>query len=158
MNAFNAFRPLARLVLLAAPLLCSAQTPTAHPTRAADEDLNAPEVRARAGMLPGANLLHNGWGVTPAGKHTHVSDMPLKMIISPDKRMLVAVSGGFRDTGLTLLDLKTQEVAQFLPLKECWNGVAFNRAGKRIFVSGGDTGLIHVFDSGRWRDAALGHS
>ncbi|MSU51027.1 MAG: phosphoesterase [Opitutus sp.] len=116
------------------------------PTRLADEDLNQAAVRMRKGMLPGPNLLFNGWGVTPAGKHVRVSDMALKMIISPDKRMLVAVSGGFSDTGLTLLDLKTQAVSQFLPLKESWNGVAFSRNGRRIFVSGGDLGVIHVFD------------
>src|SRR4051812_23471351 len=115
-------------------------------TRGPDEDLNRPEVRERPGMLPGQNLLHTGWGVTPAGSHVRISDLALKMIISPDKKMLVAVSGGFNNTGLTLLDLKTQEVSQFLPLKESWNGVAFSRDGRRIYVSGGDLGVIHVFD------------
>ena len=96
--------------------------------------------------MPSSTLLFNGWGVTPAGRHVRVSDMALKMIVSPDKRMLVAVSGGFSDTGPTLLDLKTQQVAQFLPLKKCWNGVVFSRDGRRIFVAGGDSGLVHVFD------------
>src|SRR3954471_8013281 len=119
---------------------------TVSPTRGADEDVKSTEVRQRAGMVPGKNLLASGWGVTPAGEHVRISDLPLKMIVSPDKRMLVTVSGGFNDTGITLLDIKTRKVAQFLPLKECWNGLAFSRDGKRIFVSGGDTGLVHVFD------------
>ena len=136
---------------LAAALFVSLLVPLAHAaappaTRGADEDVNSPAVRERAGLLPNENLLFNGWGVTPAGRHVRISDMALKMIVSPDKKMLVAVSGGFNDTGLTLLDLKTQQVSQFLPLKECWNGLVFSRDGKRIFVSGGDTGLVHVFD------------
>jgi YVTN family beta-propeller protein len=96
-------------------------------------------------MLPNQNLLFNGWGVTPAGTHVRTSDMTLKMIISPDKRMLVAVSGGYSNTGLTLLDLKTRQIAQFLPLKQSFNGVVFSRDGRRIFVTGGDSGVIHVF-------------
>jgi YVTN family beta-propeller protein len=141
------FRAVCRIAVLASvgALTCSGQTATPS-TRAAGEDLNEPSIRQRAGMLPGENLLHTGWGVTPAGKHVRVSDMPLKMIVSPDKKMLVAVSGGFNDTGLTLLDVKTQQVTQFLPLAKCWNGVAFSRDGRRIYVSGGDSGIIHVFD------------
>src|SRR3569833_2804823 len=33
--------------------------------------------------LPKGNLLFNGWGLTPAGTHAEVSDLPLKMIIAP---------------------------------------------------------------------------
>ena len=139
-------RRFAVLLASAVFLLALASARAASPTRHADEDVKDPDVRQRAGMVPGKNLLASGWGVTPAGEHVRISDLPLKMIVSPDKRMLVAVSGGFNDTGVTLLDLATRKVTQFLPLRECWNGLAFSRDGKRIFVSGGDTGLVHVFD------------
>ncbi len=130
---------------LAAFASLSFAAPPAAPRTPAD-NLNSPALRQRAGLLPGAHLLFNGWGVTPAGTHTRISDMALKMVISPDKKRLVAVSGGFSDTGLTLYDLATQKVTQFLPLKESFNGLVFSRDGRRIFVSGGDTGLVHVFD------------
>ncbi|PYJ03002.1 MAG: phosphoesterase, partial [Verrucomicrobia bacterium] len=71
--------------------------------------------------------------------------MALKMVLSPDKKMLVAASAGFSDTGLTVVDMEHKCVSQFLPLPEVWNGLAFSKDGKRIFVSGGDSGLIHVF-------------
>ena len=132
---------LAGFASLAAPTAAATAAP-----RTPTDDLNTPALRERAGLLPGANLLFNGWGVTPAGTHTRISDMALKMVISPDKKRLVAVSGGFSDTGLTLYDLATQKVTQFLPLKESFNGLVFSRDGRRIFVSGGDTGLVHVFD------------
>jgi YVTN family beta-propeller protein len=143
-SRFPLIAPLSCLLLAALPA-SSAERP-AGPTRQPHEDLNDAQVRTRPGMLPGQNLLHSGWGVTPAGTHLRVSDMPLKMIISPDKRVLVAVSGGFSNTGLTLIDLKTQMVSQFVPLKQCWNGVAFSRDGKRIFVTGGESGVVHVFN------------
>jgi YVTN family beta-propeller protein len=141
---FSFFRaPLAVVfsLTLAASLTFAGAAP-----RTPDDDLNSPALRQRAGLLPGAHLLFNGWGVTPAGTHTRISDMALKMVVSPDKKRLVAVSGGFSDTGLTLYDLAMQKVTQFLPLKESFNGLVFSRDGRRIFVSGGDTGLVHVFD------------
>ncbi len=121
--------------------------PAASPTRGPDEDVKSQSVRERAGMIPGRNLLHTGWGVTPAGQHVRLNgDMPLRIIVAPDQRMLVSVGAGYNDHGVSLIDLKTRAIAQFLPLKECWNGLAFSRDGKRFFVSGGDSGLVHVFD------------
>src|SRR5215831_14135230 len=92
--------------LLVSPRLFAANAPT----RGADEDVKNTDVRERAGMVPGKHLLASGWGVTPAGEHVRISDLPLKMIVSPDKRMLVTVSGGFHEQGVTLLDLKTRKV------------------------------------------------
>ena len=51
--------------------------------------------------MPNENLLFNGWGVTPAGEHVRISDMPFKLVVSPDKKMLLAASAGYNDTGLT---------------------------------------------------------
>ena len=80
------------LIFAAAAQLVRAQLPAAlpPPTRAAHEPVGSAAVRERAGLLPSENLLFNGWGVTPAGAHVRVSDMALKMIVSPDKKMLVA--------------------------------------------------------------------
>jgi YVTN family beta-propeller protein len=96
-------------------------------------------------LTPNSKLLFNGWGVTPAGEQVPISDMALKFVISPDKKMLLAANGGFNDTGLTLFDIAGKRVSQFLPLPEVWNGLAFSKDGRRIFVSGGDSGVIHVF-------------
>src|ERR1051325_8858577 len=147
MFSMTLFRRGAILGGVAVTFFLSPRAPgAAAPTRGPDEDVKSTEVRERAGLAPGRNLLHTGWGVTPAGDHVRISDMPLKMIVSPDKRMLVTVSGRFHDTGVTLIDLKSRQVSQFLPLKECWNGLAFSSDGKRLFASGGDLGVMHVFD------------
>ena len=99
----------------------------------------------RPGLRPNENLLFNGWGITPAGEHVTVSDMPLKLIVSPDGKFLLAVSGGYNNTGLTILNTAEKRVVQFVPLKQSWNGLAFSKDGKRLLVSGGGSGLIHVF-------------
>src|ERR1017187_4844820 len=106
---------------------------------------NGEDVREIPGLRHNQHLLFNGWGITPAGAHVTLSDMPLKLIVSPDGKFLLAVSGGYNDTGLTILNVTEKRVAQFVPLKKCWNGVAFSKDGKRLLVSGGGSGLIHVF-------------
>lgn len=147
MNAEKIIPKCSRLLILwiTVTVTCPGTFAQQVPVRGANEDVRSPGLRERSGLTPNENLLFNGWGVTPAGEHVRMSDMALKLVISPDKKMLVAVSGGFSDTGLTLIDIANKRVAQFLPIAEAWNGLAFSKDGKRIFVSGGDSGLIHVF-------------
>ena len=120
---------------------------TAAPVRQLDEDVNSPEIRTRPGLHPNEHLLFNGWGVTPAGEQVSTSsDLALKLVVAPDGKRLFAVHGGFNQQGLTVLDITTHKQTQFLPLKKSWNGLAFSRDGKQCFVSGGNSGQIHVFD------------
>jgi len=116
-----------------------------NPVRQAIEDVNNPELRRKAGLQPNENLLFNGWGVTPAGDHVPLSDMTLRLVIAPDKRRLVAVSGGFSNHGVKLLDMANRKVSQFLALTQSWNGLVFSKNGGRFFVSGGASGFIHAF-------------
>ncbi len=115
------------------------------PVRQPGEDVNSAAVRQRQGLRPDKNLLFNGWGVTPAGEQTQVSDLALKLVLTPDKKRVVAVHGGYNAHGVTILDLASHQQTQFLPLEETWNGIAFSQDGGSFFVSGGDSGLIHVF-------------
>jgi len=102
------------------------------------QDVNSRALREQPGLHPDTNLLFNGWGVTPAGRHVPVSDWALKLVVAPDQRRLVAVHGGFTEHGVSLIDIAKGEQTQFLALKKSWNGLAFGRDGKRFFVSGGD--------------------
>src|SRR5213592_363308 len=116
-----------------------------NPVRQPVEDVNSAAVRRKEGLQPNENLMFNGWGVTPAGDQVPVSDMALKLVVAPDKRRLVAVSGGFSNHGVTLLDMANRKVAQFLALTQSWNGLAFSKDGGRFYVSGGASGFVHVF-------------
>jgi len=132
----------AALTIFAA-LPASAQSPAA--VRRADIEVTDATLRSTSGLAPNTNLLFNGWGITPAGQHVPISDLPLKMIVSPDKKMLLAACGGFNDTGLSVLDIATKMRTQFIPLPEVWNGLACSADGRRIFVGGGDSGQIYQF-------------
>ncbi len=145
----RSFRSVPRSIIAAALVLsllladAGAQAPA--PVRKPNQDVSDPKLRQTPGLRPDENLLFNGWGVTPAGESVTISDMPLKLVISPDKARVLAVCAGYNNTGLALLDLGTRKVGQFIPLPEVWNGLAFSKDGQRIFVSGGDSGQVHVF-------------
>jgi YVTN family beta-propeller protein len=141
-------RPLLLLLLALLPSFSLAETkPLA--TRQPGEDVNAPEVRTRPGLAPSADLLFNGWGVSPAGQHVPTGDMPLKLVIAPDKAAVLAVCAGYNKQGVSVVSLDEKHAATFLPMKEAFNGLAFSRDGKRFYVSGGDSGSISVF---RYKD------
>lgn len=97
-------------------------------------------------QIPAQGVMFNGWGLTPAGKHAPLDgDMPLKMIVAPDGKVALALCAGYNNPGLGVLDVATQSLKKFIKLPHTWNGLAFDNEGKRLFVSGGSSGEIHVF-------------
>ena len=114
--------------------------------RGAEQSVNDPILRQTAGLHPDPHLLFNGWGLSPAGETVVVSDLPLKMVVAPDKETLITVNGGFNDTGVTLLHLADKKVTQFVPLPEVWNGLGFSLDARNFFVTGGDSGVIYRFE------------
>ena len=119
--------------------------------RQSEQDVNSPDLRQKQGLIPGTALLFNGWGMTPAGESVPIADLALKLTITPDSRVLIAVHGGFNKHGVTVFDLASKKQTEFVPLAESWNGLAFGIDHKRFFLSGGDSGQIHIFsyDAGR---------
>ncbi len=113
--------------------------------RQGNEDVNRPDFREMRGLRPDAKLLFNGWGLSPAGVPVTTSDMPLKLVVSPDKKLLAAVCAGFNNTGLALFDIAGRKQTQFFPLKKVWNGLAFSKDSRRLYVSGSDSGQIYVY-------------
>ncbi len=124
------------------PFFCSGQT---LPTRSINEEMDSAAVRQRLHLTPNTNLLFNGLGLAPAGQPVAISDMPLKMVIAPDKKAVVAVCAGFQRVGINVVSLDASHKTQFIPLDETFNGLAFSPDGKKFYVSGGSQGVIYIF-------------
>src|SRR5580704_13352616 len=107
----------------------------AQTTRQPSEDVDSPQVRQRQGLAPNKDMLFNGWGMSPAGQHVAVSDLPLRVVLAPDQKRLVVVNGGYNKHGVTLIDTAEKKQTQFIPLRETWNGLAFSRDGRSFYVS-----------------------
>jgi YVTN family beta-propeller protein len=58
-------------------------------------------------------------------------------------------------TGLALVDIRTRQCMQFVPLPRTFNGIAFSHDGKSLYVSGGNSNFLYVFSIGADRQASL---
>lgn len=107
-------------------------------------------LRLAGNVVPGPNLLFNGWGLAPTGDHVRVGDMPVKMTLSPDRKQAVLTSVGFDGVHITTVDVATQKTIESLNLAHVWNGIAFSNDGKTLYVAGGNTGklLVYGYDAG----------
>lgn len=104
--------------------------------------------------------LPNGWRITPLGKSIPTEDLVLDTLSTADGRGVIALHAGYNPHGLLLIDTKTREAAERVPLPTAWHGMAWGAGGKTLYVSGGNaTGKrthtrapIYAFD---YRDGRL---
>ena len=95
---------------------------------------------ALPGPTPGGGFdLPNGWRITPAGKPiADLGDLVLKMLPSPDGKVIVAGHGGYLPHGLSVIDAKTHRLVQEVPLKTAWLGLSWSADGHTLYASGGN--------------------
>jgi YVTN family beta-propeller protein len=82
--------------------------------------------------------LPNGWRITPAGRAIATEDMVLKLVASPDDRVVIGSHSGYNPHGLVVVDTKSEEALQRISLKTTWLGMAWSPDGKTLYVSGGN--------------------
>src|SRR3954464_13444821 len=87
-------------------------------------------------------LLPNGWRISPAGRHVTVGDLPLALAESPDGRTRVGSNEGYSKPTLSLVDLKTLNVAQKVDVESSWLGIAWHPDGRRLYLSGGGANTV----------------
>ena len=75
------------------------------------------------GKRDGGTLLPNQWRLTPAGRHTTVGDLPLKMVLAPDRKHVLVATNGYSDQGLTVIDVATGNVSSQAPLWQSYSGL-----------------------------------
>lgn len=83
-------------------------------------------------------LLPNGWRITPVGEVVHMEDLILNIVPTPDNRAVVALHSGYNPHGLVVIDGKTDEAVQRIPLPTSWLGLAWHPDGSKLYVSGGN--------------------
>ncbi len=88
--------------------------------------------------VPGGYDLPNGWRLTPLGTHVPTEDMVLNISPAPGGKSSVALHAGFNPHGLVVIDNKTHEAVQRIPLKSAWLGMAWSPDGRKLYVSGGN--------------------
>ena len=123
-----AFRP-ALLILLATTALLSQQSS-----------------REQVGPLPdGGFLLSSGWRIKPAGTQIPVGTFPMAAAITPDKKFLLVLNGGFDPPSISVIDIASAKEVGRAAVPDAWLGLAISKAGDRVYVGGGSRAAVYEF-------------
>jgi len=98
------------------------------------------------GKSDGQTILPNMWRLTPAGTHVTVGDLPLKMLLTPDKKYALVAANGYNDQGVALVDIDGGRVAAKVLLRQTYCGldlVPEGPAAATVFLSGGRAGKVY---------------
>ena len=99
----------------------------------------------------GVSVLPSGRYATPVGESIRITNDPYGMAISPDGKRAVTIHDG-ELTIINLNSLKTTRIPSYdgkivSPLyKGSFLGIAFSRDSNKVYLSGGDTGAVIVYD------------
>lgn len=104
----------------------------------------------------GITILPNGRLLTPAGKQIQVAPHPFGMTLTPDGRVLVTANGGVGPFSITIIrnPESSEPVVTQIPqsaktekniLPSAFIGVAVDDIHDLVYVSGGDSGTIYIF-------------
>jgi len=98
------------------------------------------------GLVAGsATLLPNGWTIAPAGRHFFMGDLPLNLVLTPDRRYAIVTNNGWSKPTLTMIDLTRELVTSTVPVDNAWFGLAWDPDGERLYSSGGGENVVYVF-------------
>jgi len=105
-----------------------------------------PEPAVRPGEPPlGRVLLPNQWFLDPAGDHRPLGDFPMNMQLSPDGKYLAVLHCGAGDHEVIVFETGEMERLSRTLLPNAYYGIVFSRDGSRLYISGGESEVIHIF-------------
>ena len=88
--------------------------------------------------FPGGYALPNGWRITPLGQPIPTEDMVLNLTAAPDGKAVIGLHSGFNPHGIVVVNPRTEEAVQRIPLPSAWLGMAWAPDGATLYVSGGN--------------------
>lgn len=128
MNRWNPLFPLIGLGLIAACAIFS-----------------QPESMKRVGpQADGSVLLPTGWQIRPAGTQIETDTFPMASAMSPDKRYMAVLHGGYNPPSVAILDPATMKQISRVDLPDAWLGLSFSPDGKSLYVGGGARAMVYA--------------
>ncbi|HTJ14982.1 MAG TPA: bifunctional YncE family protein/alkaline phosphatase family protein [Dinghuibacter sp.] len=86
--------------------------------------------------------LPNGWALTPVGTSIQLGDLPLNMVVSPDRRYMAVTNNGQSDQSVELVDLGKGAVSDSMPIARSWLGLTFSEDGRYLYAAGGTNNCV----------------
>jgi YVTN family beta-propeller protein len=108
--------------------------------------LSQPVPREQVGMQPdGSFLLSSGWRIKAAGTQIPVDTFPMAAAVTPDKKFLLVLNGGFNPPSISVIDIATNKAVGRTPVPDGWLGLVIAKAGDKVYVGGGSQAAIYEF-------------
>jgi YVTN family beta-propeller protein len=108
--------------------------------------LSQPAPREQPGPTPdGGFLLSSGWRIKPAGTQIPVDTFPMATAITPDKKLLLVLNGGYNPPSVSVVDIASAKELSRAPVPDGWLGLTTNKAGDKVYVGGGAKAAIYEF-------------
>ena len=90
--------------------------------------------------------LPNSWKLSPHGKSVSLGDLPLNLVVSPNKSYMVATNNGQSVQSLQLFNVKKGEIVDSKVIPKSWYGLKIAADNKTIYASGGNDNVILHFE------------
>jgi len=86
--------------------------------------------------------LPNGWTLSPIGKQIQLEDLPLNLVISPNKKMGAITNNGQSTQGIHLIDIENECIIDYVTTDKSWYGLCFSSDNNYLYASGGNDNWI----------------
>jgi DNA-binding beta-propeller fold protein YncE len=96
-----------------------------------------------------AHRLPTGAVLDPVTPGIDIGSFPLALAVAPGGTRIVALLNGYRQQGIQVVDLATGAVRQTLEQPAAFLGLAFDRAGRSLYASGGNQDVVYRYE---WKD------
>jgi YVTN family beta-propeller protein len=109
--------------------------------------LSQPGQREQVGPTSdGGFLLSSGWKIKPAGTQIPVDTFPMSAAVSPDKKTLLVLNGGYNPPSVSVIDIATSKETSRVPVPDGWLGLTITKAGDKVYVGGGAQASVYEFN------------
>jgi DNA-binding beta-propeller fold protein YncE len=108
--------------------------------------MSQPAPREQVGPLPdGSFLLSSGWRIKAAGTSIPVDTFPMAAVVTPDKKFLLVLNGGYNPPSISVIDIAAGKAIARTPVPDGWLGLTMTKAGDKVYVGGGSQAAIYEF-------------
>jgi DNA-binding beta-propeller fold protein YncE len=87
-------------------------------------------------------VLPNNWKLSPIGKQLPLEDLPLNIVVSPNKKYAAITNNGQSTQGIHLVDIAKQTILDYATTPKSWYGLAFSQNNQFLYASGGNDNWI----------------
>jgi YVTN family beta-propeller protein len=108
--------------------------------------ISQPSPREQVGPMPdGGFLLSSGWRIKAAGTQIPVDTFPMATAITPDKKLLLVLNGGYNPPSISVIDIAGGKELSRAPVPDGWLGLTVSKAGDKVYAGGGSKAAIYEF-------------